>query len=612
MPRPRSPTLTDAEARVMSVLWKKERATVADVVGTLKRKRPVSYSTVQTILRILEDKGLRQPPKGSAGVHLPAARGRASGPPPGAEAPGRPAVQRLAESAGAQRARGRSDRARGIEPPEETDRRRIGAPVDVVLNWLTQGVHRRRSGGRGASSHPASRAQRPLRRPLDCVSPRARPPSHADARWRRHGRPQPSSVPAAAGPVVTVPAAWWASPSAAAGLWIVWSCIQAARLACECARRSQCQATRSRRALPSVLARLPHWSRVGATVVGHACCSRARFAQPPCWLAGHRLIAVAPTLIERLSVADLDRVLIHEWAHVQRHDDLAQLVQRIVHIVVGWHPAAWWLERQLEFEREVACDEIAVSVTGSAKEYATCLTTLAALPGLAPATGGRACGRVSAPPSCADCAHSDGPYVAAARPWRVIAIGGGVACWRARWSSPTCSSRRLRHRPRSLHQLRVRCARNRSSARCRWQPDPLSEPIPDRGQRPESVSESSVRPRSRRMRLCRMSTRQRRSITRRHRQQRSRHGRRQPGRSAHRCHSRSRRQSVRAPRPPAAVRRRLLRDRSPPSRTPPLRPARLDARGRRRRQRSVVRLKPRASATAGFFRRFGKKLAGSF
>lgn len=57
MPRPRSPTLTDAEARVMSVLWQKDRATVADVVAVLKRKRPVTYSTVQTILRILEDKG---------------------------------------------------------------------------------------------------------------------------------------------------------------------------------------------------------------------------------------------------------------------------------------------------------------------------------------------------------------------------------------------------------------------------------------------------------------------------------------------------------------------------------------------------------------------------
>jgi BlaI family penicillinase repressor len=57
MPRPRSPAPTDAEARVMSVLWEKERATVADVVAALKKKRPVSYSTVQTILRILEEKG---------------------------------------------------------------------------------------------------------------------------------------------------------------------------------------------------------------------------------------------------------------------------------------------------------------------------------------------------------------------------------------------------------------------------------------------------------------------------------------------------------------------------------------------------------------------------
>ena len=57
MPRPRSPALTDAEARVMSVLWQKDQATVADVVAAQKKKHPVSYSTVQTILRILEEKG---------------------------------------------------------------------------------------------------------------------------------------------------------------------------------------------------------------------------------------------------------------------------------------------------------------------------------------------------------------------------------------------------------------------------------------------------------------------------------------------------------------------------------------------------------------------------
>lgn len=57
MPRRRSPALTDAEARIMAVLWEKHTATVADVVAALKKKRAVSYSTVQTILRILEMKG---------------------------------------------------------------------------------------------------------------------------------------------------------------------------------------------------------------------------------------------------------------------------------------------------------------------------------------------------------------------------------------------------------------------------------------------------------------------------------------------------------------------------------------------------------------------------
>ena len=60
MPRKPSPSLTDAEARVMAVLWRAGTATVADVVSALraaKRRPAVSYSTIQTILRILENKG---------------------------------------------------------------------------------------------------------------------------------------------------------------------------------------------------------------------------------------------------------------------------------------------------------------------------------------------------------------------------------------------------------------------------------------------------------------------------------------------------------------------------------------------------------------------------
>jgi predicted transcriptional regulator len=56
MPRKTSPALTDAEARVMAVLWQLRTATVGDVVAALAPERAVSYSTVQTILRILEDK----------------------------------------------------------------------------------------------------------------------------------------------------------------------------------------------------------------------------------------------------------------------------------------------------------------------------------------------------------------------------------------------------------------------------------------------------------------------------------------------------------------------------------------------------------------------------
>ena len=57
MARRRSPTLTDAESRVMSVVWQRETATVGDVVAALRQDRVVTYSTVQTILRILETKG---------------------------------------------------------------------------------------------------------------------------------------------------------------------------------------------------------------------------------------------------------------------------------------------------------------------------------------------------------------------------------------------------------------------------------------------------------------------------------------------------------------------------------------------------------------------------
>lgn len=57
MARKPTPTLTDGETRLMTVLWKHGASTVADVTSALQKRRPVAYTTVQTMLRILEGKG---------------------------------------------------------------------------------------------------------------------------------------------------------------------------------------------------------------------------------------------------------------------------------------------------------------------------------------------------------------------------------------------------------------------------------------------------------------------------------------------------------------------------------------------------------------------------
>lgn len=57
MPRTQSATLTEAELRIMQVLWEKGSATVQQVLEALPHKKPLAYNSVLTIVRILEKKG---------------------------------------------------------------------------------------------------------------------------------------------------------------------------------------------------------------------------------------------------------------------------------------------------------------------------------------------------------------------------------------------------------------------------------------------------------------------------------------------------------------------------------------------------------------------------
>ncbi|MGE5647328.1 MAG: M56 family metallopeptidase [Acidobacteriota bacterium] len=97
--------------------------------------------------------------------------------------------------------------------------------------------------------------------------------------------------------------------------------------------------------------------------------------------AGLRRPAVlAPSvLIERLSEEELANILTHELAHLRRGDDWMNLAQRLLAAIAFFHPAVLWIGRRLELEREIACDDWVVALTGSPRPYAACLTKLAAL-----------------------------------------------------------------------------------------------------------------------------------------------------------------------------------------------------------------------------------------
>ena len=57
MARKKSPHLTEAELRLMDVLWEKGDATIAEIAEALPGQPGLAYNTVLTTMRILEEKG---------------------------------------------------------------------------------------------------------------------------------------------------------------------------------------------------------------------------------------------------------------------------------------------------------------------------------------------------------------------------------------------------------------------------------------------------------------------------------------------------------------------------------------------------------------------------
>ena len=70
--RPKSETLTGQELEIMKVIWPRGQATIREVYDEIRTRRAVAYTTVQTMMNILETKGhLKREPGERAHVYTP-------------------------------------------------------------------------------------------------------------------------------------------------------------------------------------------------------------------------------------------------------------------------------------------------------------------------------------------------------------------------------------------------------------------------------------------------------------------------------------------------------------------------------------------------------------
>ncbi len=111
------------------------------------------------------------------------------------------------------------------------------------------------------------------------------------------------------------------------------------------------------------------------------------------------LVLLPLCVVTGLPEAQLELVLAHELAHIRRHDYLVNLFQTLVETLFFYHPAVWWLSRQVRNERENCCDDVAIVLSDSRADYGRALLAIEKLRAAAPslslaASGGSLLARI--------------------------------------------------------------------------------------------------------------------------------------------------------------------------------------------------------------------------
>jgi|GEM_PF-1033595 len=88
------------------------------------------------------------------------------------------------------------------------------------------------------------------------------------------------------------------------------------------------------------------------------------------------VVLVPASCLTGLSTMQIEAILAHELAHIRRHDYLVSVLQSVIETLLFYHPAVWWVSKQVRRERECCCDELAVAVGGDRLAYARALSVL--------------------------------------------------------------------------------------------------------------------------------------------------------------------------------------------------------------------------------------------
>jgi bla regulator protein blaR1 len=122
---------------------------------------------------------------------------------------------------------------------------------------------------------------------------------------------------------------------------------------------------------------LPNGMVNPATSRGIAICTSESLRVPAALGFFHPVIALPGWTLRELSSEELNAVVLHEAAHLERWDDWTNLAQKVIRALLFFHPAVWWIDSRLSIEREMSCDDVVLSRSQNARRYAACLVSLA-------------------------------------------------------------------------------------------------------------------------------------------------------------------------------------------------------------------------------------------